>query len=163
MSRTDTGAPLSKEVIALQETFVDLLYMTVETEHARWMLRSDDFSILTIILDGLAVEWRRWSEEVAEHLIAIGVAPDGRVDTLASSRYHNPVPQGWRKPDAVLTGLLQELGMRAEWCRSRTRDAADSVPESVVLLERIADSLAAQTAALRGISDVRRPGAIASS
>ncbi len=93
--------------------------MAVQTEHLRWALRLSDSSLLMIVLDGLAVEWRRWAEYVAEQLIAIGEAPDGRVETIASYRYHNPLQRGWRTSTAVQMGLLQELRMRAEWCRVR--------------------------------------------
>ena len=155
MSRTAFGAQPSREAVALQETYIDLLYLAVETEHLRWVLRPRESPLVTIVLDGLVVEWRRWSADIAEQLIALGIAPDGRADTISKYRYHNPIPEGWREPDAVLAGLRQELGMRAdwcrsraEWCRSRADHASDSMPESARLLERIADSLAAQTTAL---------------
>ena len=65
--------------------------------------------------------------------IALGIAPDGRADTISKYRYHNPVPEGWREPQAVLPGLRQELGMRADWCRSRAewcRSRADHASDS---------------------------------
>jgi hypothetical protein len=161
MSRPFPGAPPTTEV-ALQETYIDLLYMAVETEHLRWVVCPRESSLVTIVLEGLAVEWRRWAEDIAQQLIALSVAPDGRVDTISGYRYHNPVPGGWREPQAVLTGLHQELRMRADWCRSRAelcrsraQHDTDRVPESVRLLERIADSLTAQTAALSTVNDYR--------
>ena len=39
MSRTYFGTPPSNEAVALQDTYLDLLYMAVETEHLRWVLR----------------------------------------------------------------------------------------------------------------------------
>jgi starvation-inducible DNA-binding protein len=150
MSRTYLGAPPSSEAVALQDTYLDLLYMAVETEHLRWVLRPRESSLASVVLEGLAAEWRRWSDDIAQQLVALDVAPDGRVDTISRSRYHNPVPRGWREPETVLTGLRQELGMRAAWCRHRAdrcRSRAGET-ESCRLLDRIADSLTTQTTAL---------------
>ena len=150
MSRNAIGSPRSRDAVALQDTYLDLLYMAVETEHLRWVLRPRESSLVSVVLEGLAAEWRRWSDDIAQELVALDVAPDGRVDTISRSRYHNPVPPGWREPQVVLTGLRQELAMRADWCRGRadrcrSRDAASA---ECRLLERIADSLTTQATAL---------------
>jgi starvation-inducible DNA-binding protein len=150
MSRSYFGAPPSSEAVALQDTYLDLLYLAVETEHLRWVLRPRESSLASVVLEGLAADWRRWSDVIAQQLIALDVAPDGRVDTISRSRYHNPVPPGWREPQTVLTGLRQELLMRADWCRSRADRCRSRTPatESCRLLERIADSLTTQTTVL---------------
>ena len=158
MLRPYFGAPPSSEAVALQDTYIDLLYMAVETEHLRWVLRPRESSLASVVLEGLAAEWRRWSDDIAQQLVGLDVAPDGRVDTISRSRYHNPVPQGWREPQAVLTGLRQELLMRAGWCRDRAdrcRSRA-AATESCRLLERIADSLTTQTTALSNV-DLHQP------
>jgi hypothetical protein len=150
MSRTYFGTPPSSEAVALQDTYLDLRYMAVETEHLRWVLRPRESSLASVVLEGLAAEWRRWSDDIAQQLVALDVAPDGRVDTISRSRYHNPVPQGWREPQTVLTGLRQELLMRADWCRGRADRCSSraAATESCRLLERIADSLTTQSTAL---------------
>jgi starvation-inducible DNA-binding protein len=141
-------SPDSREVLALQETYVDLLYMTIQTEHVRWTLRSSGFSLLMILLEGLTTEWRRWSEDVAQQLIVLGVAPDGRVETIAA-HYHNPVREGWRDPNNVQTRILEELGMRATWCQGRSGELTADAAQSAALLTEIAGGITAQTEALR--------------
>lgn len=141
-------SPDSREVLALQETYVDLLYMAVQTEHVRWTLRSGGFPLLMILLDGLTTEWRRWSEDVARQLIVLGVAPDGRVETIAA-HYHNPVREGWRDPNNVQTRILEGLGTRATWCQGRSEELTADAVQSAALLTEIADGITAQTEALR--------------
>ena len=141
-------SPDSREAVALQETYVDLLYMAIQTEHVRWTLRSSGFPLLMILLDGLTTEWRRWSEDVAQQLSALGIAPDGRVETIAA-RYHNPVREGWRDPNNVQTRILEELGMRAAWCEGRSGELTADAAQSAALLTEIADGITAQTEALR--------------
>jgi starvation-inducible DNA-binding protein len=148
MSQPMRVSPDSREVLALQETYVDLLYMTIQTEHVRWTLRSSGFSLLMILLEGLTSEWRRWSEDVAQQLIVLGVAPDGRVETIAA-HYHNPVREGWRDPNNVQQRILEELGMRATWCQGRSGELTADAAQSAALLTEIADGITAQTEALR--------------
>jgi hypothetical protein len=140
-------SPDSREVLALQETYVDLLYMAIQTEHVRWTLRPSGFP-LVILLDGLTTEWRRWSEDVARQLIVLGVAPDGRVEAIAA-HYHNPVREGWRDPNNVQQRILEELGMRATWCQGRSGELTADAAQSAALLTEIADGITAQTEALR--------------
>ena len=75
MSRSFFGAQPSSEAVALQETYIDLLYLAVETEHLRWVLRPGESSLVTIVLEGLVVEWRRWAADIAQQLIALDIAP----------------------------------------------------------------------------------------
>ena len=125
MSRTYFGAPPSSEAVALQDTYLDLRYMAVETEHLRWVLRPRESSLGIGRPRGTCC---RMEALVRRHRAATDRA---RRCTRRPRRHHLqiPVPQpaspGWREPQAVLTGLRQELRMRADWCRESSRSVSN--------------------------------------
>ena len=81
----------------LQRQLRDLICLAVVGDHVRWVVTDDDE-----LVDWLAHatgEWRGWADRVAKQLIASGVAPDGRVRSLALSISLNWVPAGWLSAD----------------------------------------------------------------
>ena len=78
-------------------------------------------------------EWRVLAEDVAKHMVALGVAPDGRVRSLAKDIPLNWVPDGWLRTDEGRLLIADRLRNLAEWARYRRSQAVD--PETVRLLQ----------------------------
>jgi starvation-inducible DNA-binding protein len=63
---------------ALQATLVDLIDLSLVAKQAHWNLIGRQFHDVHLHLDELVDTSRKYSDEVAERMSAIGVSPDGR-------------------------------------------------------------------------------------
>jgi starvation-inducible DNA-binding protein len=79
----------------LQAELRDLLCLAVVGDHVRWVATGDEAAELTEWLTDAVARWRALADRVASHLVTLGVAPDGRVRSLAEDIPLNWVPNGW--------------------------------------------------------------------
>jgi hypothetical protein len=128
----------------LQPQLRDLICLAVVGDHVRWVLRDDDE--LGDWLAEAAGEWRGWAEQVATQLVAAGVAPDGRVRSLAKDIPLNWVPEGWLSGGDAQRLIAERLALVAESARYRHSQAKGADAE---LLDLVASGLEAQLRARR--------------
>jgi hypothetical protein len=133
---------------ALQRQLRDLICLAVVGDHVRWVLNEDDE--LADWLAQAAGQWRRWADQVATQLAASGVAPDGRVRSLAEDIPLNWVPDGWLSADEARGLIGRRLGRVAEWAEYRQSQAEGPDAE---LLAVIAAGLETQLRARRKAAD----------
>ena len=67
----------------LQAELRDLLCLAVVGDHVRWVTTGDEAAELAEWLADAVARWRALADRVATHLVTLGVAPDGRVRSLA--------------------------------------------------------------------------------
>ena len=79
------------------------------------------------------------ADEVAKHLVTLGVAPDGRVRSLARDIPLNWVPDGWLSADQARLLVVDRLRIVAGWAQNRRSQAVD--PATVRLLDRVCSGL----------------------
>ena len=103
------------------------------TEFAHWLVES-------------VREWRAWADQVAMRLVALGVAPDGRVRSLAKDVPMNWVPDGWLQLDEAEQLVGDRVRKVAGWALHRRSQAAD--PDTLQLLDVVCSGLEAQVATL---------------
>jgi len=115
----------------LQRELRDLLTLAVVGDHVRWVLTGADASELADWLGDALVEWRAWADQVAKQLVASGVAPDGRVRSLAEDLTLNWVPAGWLEADEGRRLLGARLRRVAGWACYRRSQATG--PHAAVL------------------------------
>jgi hypothetical protein len=135
----------------LQRQLRDLICLAVVGDHVRWVVTDDDE-----LADWLAQttgEWRKWADRVAKQLIASGVAPDGRVRSLAKDISLNWVPDGWLSAERAQRLVAERLAVVAGWARSRHSQANGADAE---LLEFVSEGLEAQLRARRNIATTER-------
>jgi hypothetical protein len=134
----------------LQRQLRDLICLAVVGDHVRWVTDDDE---LGDWLAQAAGEWRSWADRVATQLIASGVAPDGRVRSLAKDISLNWVPEGWLSADQARRLVAERLAAVAGWARFRhsQADGAD-----VQLFGFVSTELDAQLRALRDIATASR-------
>jgi starvation-inducible DNA-binding protein len=104
----------------------DLLCLAVVGDHLRWVLLGKEAAELADWLTAATAQWRDWADRVAEHLVSLGVPPDGRLRSLAENTPLNWVPEGWLSLEEARRLLADRLGTAAEWAgyrRSQTSDA----------------------------------------
>jgi hypothetical protein len=134
----------------LQRQLRDLICLAVVGDHVRWVTDDDE---LGDWLAQAADEWRSWADRVAKQLIASGVAPDGRVRSLAKDISLNWVPAGWLSADQAQRLVSERLAVVAGWARSRQSLAHGADAE---LLEVVSQGLEAQLQARRNIAPAQR-------
>jgi DNA-binding ferritin-like protein len=76
----------------LQLTLVDLIDLTLQTQHLRWNLVDEE--TLRTKLDDFDALVRAGSDTVARRLRELGVAPDGRIGTAYQDLLFEPLPLG---------------------------------------------------------------------
>jgi hypothetical protein len=78
-------------------------------------------------------------DRVAKHLVALGVAPDGRVRSLATAIPLNWVPGGWLSAEEARRLVADRLRVVSEWAQYRQSQAVD--PETVRVLDALCSGL----------------------
>jgi starvation-inducible DNA-binding protein len=131
----------------LQGELRDLLCLAVVGDHVRWVLSGGDIAEFAQWLAGAAGQWRAWADQVAKRLVVLGVAPDGRVRSLAKDVPWNWVPDGWLQLDEAHSLVGDRLSKVAGWARSRRSQAAD--PDTLLLFDAVCSGLEAQVAKFR--------------
>jgi starvation-inducible DNA-binding protein len=129
----------------LQEELRDLLCLAVAGDHVRWAITGEDAAELRDWLADTVPQWRALADRVAKHLVTLGVAPDGRVRSLAKDIPLNWVPDGWLRPDEAWRLVDHRLRSAAGRAQHRRLQAADA--ETVRLFEDVCVTLESQTRA----------------
>lgn len=129
----------------LKEELRDLLDLAVVGDHVRWVVVGDEAGELADWLAGAVPQWRALAERVSQHLVALGVAPDGRVRSLAKDIPLHWVPEGWLQVDEARRLIVDRLRTVGEWACYRHSQATDS--DTVQLLDAVCSSLKAQARA----------------
>ena len=130
----------------LQRQLRDLLCLAVVADHVRWVLTDDRDGALGDWLTAACVTWRGWADQVAAELAASGVAPDGRVRSLAKDLPLNWVPEGWLTAAAARRLLVGRLLTVAERARCRRSECSGG---RAAVLDVVCAGLAAQLETLR--------------
>jgi hypothetical protein len=135
----------------LQRQLRDLICLAVVGDHVRWVMTDDEE--LGDWLAQATGEWRRWADRVAKQLTESGVAPDGRVRSLAKDISLNWVPDGWLSADQAQRLVSERLAVVAGWARSRQSQADGADAE---LLEFVSEGLEAQLRARHNVATAQR-------
>lgn len=103
----------------VQELLVDLIDLSLQGKQAHWNLRGRMFRELHLLLDELIEEARDYADQLAERCLALGVAADGRLTTLAQSTHLEPFPEGRIADHHVVELIVARLQAISEVGRSR--------------------------------------------
>lgn len=126
----------------LQGELRDLLCLAVVGDHVRWVVTGDGAAKLAEWLVEATVQWRAWADEMAKRLVRLGVAPDGRVRSLAKDIPLNWMPDGWLRADEAQRLLAGRLGTVMDSARYRRSQVTDE--DMVRLFDAVCSGLEAQ-------------------
>jgi starvation-inducible DNA-binding protein len=86
----------------LQQAVVDLTSLSLDGKQAHWHVTGEHFMSVHQQLDRIVEDTRRWTDQIAERAVTLGVNVDGRAQTIAESATASSMPTGWiRDRDAV--------------------------------------------------------------
>lgn len=111
---------------ALQESLVDLLGLSLIGKQAHWNVVGPRFRSIHLQLDEVVSTARTFADQVAERAAALGVAPDGRPETVAARFALQGPKDGWLRDTEVVRLLVEAL----ETAIGRLRDRIDAVEEA---------------------------------
>ncbi|MFE9395167.1 Dps family protein [Streptomyces flavidovirens] len=114
---------------ALQGALVDLLGLSLLAKQAHWTIVGPRFRSIHLQLDELVSFARSYADVVAERSSAIGVAPDGRVETVAKTAELPTPADGWTQDSDVVALIVEALGVVG--LRMRERIDATDKPDPV--------------------------------
>ncbi|MEV6009449.1 DNA starvation/stationary phase protection protein [Streptomyces sp. NPDC051976] len=114
---------------ALQGALVDLIDLSLLAKQVHWNVIGPRFRSIHLQLDEVVDTARLHSDTVAERASAIGVTPDGRPGTVASTSGIDTVTDGWVKDTEVVEIMVAALD--ATITRMRERIGATEQPDPV--------------------------------
>jgi starvation-inducible DNA-binding protein len=107
MSESDAAATTEVGGYRLQLTLVDLIDLTLQTQHVRWNLVDEES--LRMQLNDFDALVRAGSDAVAGRLRELGVPPDGRIGTAYQDLLFEPLPPGPLDASRALTAFSHRL------------------------------------------------------
>lgn len=103
----------------VQELLIDMIDLSLQGKQAHWNLRGRMFRDLQLLLDDLVEQSGSAVDRLAERCLALGVAADGRVRTLAYFTHLEPFPPGRIEDYHVVDLMVARLRAISEVGRSR--------------------------------------------
>jgi starvation-inducible DNA-binding protein len=114
---------------ALQGALVDLVDLSLAAKQIHWNVVGPRFRSIHLQLDEVVASARTHTDTVAERAAALGVPPDGRAGTVASSSGLKTTPAGWIKDADAVGAMVDALG--SVITRMRERVEATEKPDPV--------------------------------
>ncbi len=136
---------------ALQSVLVDLIDLSLLGKQAHWNLFGKDFLAVHEKLDEVVEAAREGSDAVAERMDQIGIAPDGRVSTVAEKSTLPKFPGDFVEvPDAV-SHVCDALVVACRTLRDGQSKVADPDPVTEDLLIGLSETFEEQLWMLQAI------------
>jgi starvation-inducible DNA-binding protein len=128
----------------LQEVLIDLIDLSLQGKQAHWNLRGRSFRDLHLQLDELVELARTHSDILAERCLALGVAADGRVGTVAGGTHLDPFPEGRVADHELVELVVARLQTVSEVARARLGELGDIDPVSQDLVNEALEDVEKQ-------------------
>ncbi|KNB51361.1 Dps family protein [Streptomyces caatingaensis] len=119
---------------ALQGALVDLVDLSLVAKQVHWTIVGPRFRSVHLQLDEVVASARKHADTVAERASALGVAPDGRAETVSKTSGIAPLGSGWTKDVDVVRIMVEALEAVITRMRERIRDTDEPDPVSQDLL-----------------------------
>jgi len=119
---------------ALQGTLVDLLGLSLIGKQAHWNIVGARFRSIHLQLDEVVDTARTYADTVAERAATLGVPPDGRPETVATTAAPQGPKEGWVQDTEVVGVLVEALETTIGLLRERITATAEPDPVTQDLL-----------------------------
>ncbi|GHH31829.1 MULTISPECIES: Dps family protein [Streptomyces] len=125
-----TDADLKTVSEALQGALVDLVDLSLVAKQIHWNVVGPRFRSVHLQLDEVVDTARLHSDTVAERASTLGVSPDGRAATVATSSGIGVTPDGWVRDTDAVGALVDALAAVIERMRERVGATGEADPVS---------------------------------
>ncbi|MDZ7677854.1 MAG: DNA starvation/stationary phase protection protein [Acidimicrobiales bacterium] len=119
----------------LQPILVDLIELSQIAKQAHWTVTGRAFRSVHLQLDEVVDTARTSTDQVAERLAIVGVIPDGRSSTVASSTEVPSITSEWLSTEAAVAAAADAV--QAVAARTRTAitdlDGGDPITEDLLI------------------------------
>ena len=128
-------------VKALQSTLVELIDLALLGKQAHWNVVGPQFRSVHLELDEIVTLSRDSYDRVAERLATLGVAPDGRAETVANTSELAPFPDGFVPVTETVQRVTQAMDTVAVRMKERIVAVGDDDPVSQDILIGTTDEI----------------------
>jgi starvation-inducible DNA-binding protein len=125
----------------LQETLTTLIDLALNLKQAHWNVVGPNFRSLHLQLDEILVTVRAASDEIAERIVTIGVAPDGRAKTVSTDTVLETFPTKFHLVGESVSLVADQLMATVAQLRKVIEDIGQTDPISEDLLIGITGQL----------------------
>jgi starvation-inducible DNA-binding protein len=137
----DMNAPNETVTKALQSTLVELIDLSLLGKQAHWNVVGPQFRSVHLELDEIVDLTRLSSDRVAERLATIGVAPDGRAETVGTTSELAPFPDGFVPTTDIVQRMTQAMDTVSVRMKERIVAVGDTDPVTQDILISTTDEL----------------------
>lgn len=121
-------------VDTLQSRLVDIIDLSLQLKQAHWCVVGNNFRAVHLQLDEIILSTREASDEVAERISTLGVAPDGRAKTVAEGSDLGEISDEFQQVQATVTIVADRLKTTIAGLRESIEKVGDVDPISEDLL-----------------------------
>lgn len=133
---TDDATQVSGKDVAeyLQPVLVDLIALTLNAKQAHWHIQGRHFTPIHEQLDALVDDSRRFSDQVAERVVALGEPVDGRPRAVADAAV-TPGHSGFAPGKDAVTTIVKQLDDVISTARKTLEplDQVDLVTQDIII------------------------------
>ena len=113
---------------ALQAALVDLVALSLNGKQAHWHVTGAHFVPVHEQLDAIVDDTRAWADLVAERAVTLGVAVDGRPETVARTTSVEAFPEGFVDDGKVVALVAAQVEDVVERLRGGVVELGDRDP-----------------------------------
>ena len=135
------NAPNEKVVADLQSTLVELIDLALLGKQAHWSVVGEHFRSVHLELDEIVDLARLSYDRVAERIATLGVAPDGRAETVSTTSELAPFPEGFVPASETVQRVAQAMDTVSLRLKERIVAIGDDDPVSQDILIGITDEV----------------------
>ncbi|GAB5441400.1 MAG: DNA starvation/stationary phase protection protein Dps [Fuerstiella sp.] len=118
----------------LQQRLVDLVDLALQLKQAHWCVVGNNFRAVHLQLDEIIVDVRAASDEVAERMATLGIAPDGRSSVVAKQSSLAELSDGFADVPSTVSAVADRLQQTISGLRESIELLGDLDPISEDML-----------------------------
>ena len=118
----------------LQGSLTTLIDLSLNLKQAHWNVVGPNFRSVHLQLDEILITVRDATDEIAERIVTIGSAPDGRAGTVSADSVLDNFPTGFHQVDQTLNLVGDQMKSAIDQLRAAIEKMGDIDPISEDLL-----------------------------
>lgn len=120
------GKDRTNAIQQLQDCLADLIDLSLQGKQAHWNVIGANFRSLHLQLDEIIASARTASDELAERMLTLGSAADGRISTVAEKTRLEPYPEGLKSVAESVSLIADRIATVIEGLRQSIQATEES-------------------------------------